>query len=93
MRISKKSGKGVTSDVAAALALFERDMRSAYGARIVEMLLFGSRARGDARADSDIDVAIILRGPIESLVAERIAIAGIAYDAIARTGIHVQGHR
>ncbi|MGE0716068.1 MAG: nucleotidyltransferase domain-containing protein [Alphaproteobacteria bacterium] len=26
------------------------------------MLLFGSRARGDARADSDYDVAVFLQG-------------------------------
>ena len=33
-----------------------------YGDQIERVVLFGSRARGDARADSDYDVAIFLKG-------------------------------
>ena len=33
----------------------------AYGDRIERVVLFGSRARGEARADSDYDVAVFLR--------------------------------
>jgi predicted nucleotidyltransferase len=32
-----------------------------YGDRIERVVLFGSRARGDAREDSDYDVAVFLR--------------------------------
>lgn len=32
-----------------------------YGDRLVRVMLFGSRARGDAQPDSDYDVAIFLR--------------------------------
>ena len=32
-----------------------------YGARVERVMLFGSRARGDARDDSDYDVAVFLR--------------------------------
>ena len=32
-----------------------------YGARIERVVLLGSRARGDAREDSDYDVAVFLR--------------------------------
>jgi len=32
-----------------------------YGDRVERMVLFGSRARGDAREDSDYDVAVFLR--------------------------------
>ncbi|MDG3444030.1 nucleotidyltransferase domain-containing protein [Nitrospirillum amazonense] len=32
-----------------------------YGDRLDRVVLFGSRARGDARADSDYDVAIFLK--------------------------------
>ena len=33
-----------------------------YGERIERVVLFGSRARGDAREDSDYDVAVFLQG-------------------------------
>jgi predicted nucleotidyltransferase len=32
-----------------------------YGERIERVVLFGSRARGDAHEDSDYDVAVFLR--------------------------------
>jgi predicted nucleotidyltransferase len=32
-----------------------------YGDRLDQIILFGSRARGDARSDSDYDIAIFLR--------------------------------
>jgi predicted nucleotidyltransferase len=33
-----------------------------YGERLAKLVLFGSQARGDAEADSDIDVLVVLRG-------------------------------
>jgi uncharacterized protein (UPF0332 family)/predicted nucleotidyltransferase len=35
-------------------------LRDAFGARLVSALLFGSRARGDHRPDSDYDIAVFL---------------------------------
>ena len=35
-------------------------LRAIYGDRIERLVLFGSRARGDAHADSDYDVAVFL---------------------------------
>ena len=35
-------------------------LRAIYGDRIERLVLFGSRARGDAHTDSDYDVAIFL---------------------------------
>ena len=37
---------------------------SFYGERLVQMRLFGSQARGDATSGSDIDVLIVLQGPV-----------------------------
>src|SRR5271157_354345 len=43
------------------LVRFRAALADAYGERIERVVLFGSRARGDARPDSDYDVAVFLR--------------------------------
>ena len=43
------------------LSRFRAALADAYGERIERVVLFGSRARGDARADSDYDVAVFLK--------------------------------
>lgn len=43
-----------------ALADFAAALRSRYGSRIVRLVLFGSRARGEGNEESDLDVAVIL---------------------------------
>lgn len=37
-------------------------LETMYGDRLARVVLFGSRARGDHRLDSDYDVAVFLRG-------------------------------
>jgi predicted nucleotidyltransferase len=44
------------------LKRFRAALGRLYGDRIERVVLFGSRARGDARIDSDYDVAVFLRG-------------------------------
>jgi predicted nucleotidyltransferase len=36
-----------------------------YGERLVKVVLFGSHARGDAVTGSDIDVLVVLKGPVQ----------------------------
>lgn len=58
--------------VKAILTELGDDFRSLYGDRLVRLVLFGSHARGDAVPGSDIDVLVVLRGPVEpSLEIER----------------------
>ena len=42
------------------LKRFRAALDALYGVRIERVVLFGSRARGDARADSDYDLAVFL---------------------------------
>ena len=44
------------------LQLFRAALDRLYGDRIERVVLFGSRARGDAREDSGYDVAVFLKG-------------------------------
>jgi predicted nucleotidyltransferase len=43
------------------LKRFRAALDAMYGDQIDRVVLFGSRARGDARADSDYDVAVFLK--------------------------------
>jgi predicted nucleotidyltransferase len=42
-----------------------RQLEGLYGARLRRVLVYGSYARGDHTNDSDIDVAVVLDGPVE----------------------------
>ena len=43
------------------LTRFHAAMRTLYGERMEHAVLYGSRARGDGRPDSDYDIALFLR--------------------------------
>ncbi len=47
------------------LARLKKELEALYGARLKRVLLYGSRARGDHRPDSDYDVLVVLEGPID----------------------------
>ncbi len=65
-----------------------------YGARVERVVLFGSRARGDAQADSDYDVAVFLRG-LTDRAAEMNRLADLATDILYQEGefIHAMPYR
>ncbi len=50
--------------VRGVLAELRRRLEELYGDRLVKLVLFGSQARGTASTDSDVDVLVVLRGPI-----------------------------
>lgn len=61
---------------------FAARLRERYGERLERVAIFGSRARGDAHDESDIDILVVLRIPLEeearetSMVWELVAAAG-----------------
>lgn len=65
-------------------------VRRHYGKRLVDVLIFGSRARGDARPDSDADVAVILEDGEWRFWEEKWVLAGLAYDVLLEHGLYIQ---
>ena len=57
--LSERLRSDLASD--AALTRFRRALNELYGDQLERVVLFGSRARGDARSNSDYDVAVFLK--------------------------------
>ena len=66
-----------------ALATLKERLVGMLGNSLVKLALYGSRARGDYDPDSDIDVAVIVRG-LDKALKERIfdAVADIEIDQL-----------
>jgi len=54
---------------------------------IAEAIVYGSRARGTHRPDSDADVAVILRGKRQRFLTTKLDMADVAFDVLLETGI------
>ena len=76
------------------LKRFRVTLDEIYGDRLERVVLYGSRARGDARDDSDYDVAVFLRD-IGDRMAEMNRLASLATDILYDTGefIHAVPYR
>jgi len=46
------------------LSQLKQDLRNLYGDRLCSLTLFGSQARGDSQPESDIDVMVVLKAPV-----------------------------
>ncbi len=70
------------------LARFRAALDALYGKRLERVVLFGSRARGDAHPDSDYDVAVFLRD-LTDRWGEARRLSAIETDILAETGAFI----
>ncbi|MCG5516539.1 nucleotidyltransferase domain-containing protein [Ectothiorhodospira sp. 9100] len=54
---------------------------------VARAIVYGSRARGTHRPDSDADVAVLLRGEHQRFLPTKLDMADIAFDVLLETGI------
>lgn len=52
-------------------------------------IIYGSRARGTYRPDSDVDVAVLLKGEHQRVLTTTLAMADVAFDVLLETGINI----
>jgi predicted nucleotidyltransferase len=71
--------KDMTADP--ILKRFRAALGDIYGTRLERVVLFGSRARGDAREDSDYDIAVFLKD-LGSLSSELDRLADLETDIL-----------
>jgi len=53
-------------DIAKVVAELRKGLVGLYGSRFRDLLLYGSYARGDQREGSDVDLLVLLNGPVNT---------------------------
>ena len=72
-----------------ALWSFKEILAAKCGPHLRSLYLFGSRARGDHRPDSDIDIAVFLDEAPDPL-GEQFDLIERGYDIVLDTGVNIQ---
>lgn len=92
----RKGGRRMTTDQASGSAAGDRRAVSAFIAKlrasydVLQTIMFGSRARGENRPDSDLDLAVVLNGKRGDFIDTKLDMAGLAFDVLMETGVLVQ---
>ena len=77
----------MSSNIGKILKKLKKELMQIYGDQIHSILLYGSRARGDERPDSDIDILIVLKNEFNysemlRLSSERTASLSLENDVV-----------
>lgn len=56
----------------------------------LQLILYGSRARGNYKPESDADLAVILSGSPVDFVVTKLDMASVAFDVLVETGVLIQ---
>ena len=78
---------GVSKRAYEKLVSFRQDVERAFPDQVTEIVLFGSRARGDAHRDSDYDIAVFVEVKDENAGMNR-RLSEIAYPYLL-DGVHI----
>jgi predicted nucleotidyltransferase len=69
-----------------ALQAYLTAVQARFGPQLVEVLLFGSKARGEASPSSDVDIIVILACPtVQDLSDAR----GLAFDVLLKHSVYL----
>src|SRR5690606_19899248 len=97
--LPEKRRTTMCDEVSEILRILRQELEEILGDELDAIYLYGSRARGDARPDSDIDVLIVLRddfdyGALIDRTSEVVSSLSLRYDVvISRTFVSQDSFR
>lgn len=84
---NREGNYSMDAELKTILTQLRRSLKKVYGSRLVDLILYGSQARGDAYFGSDIDVLVVLTGPVDPITevhrtSEIVAGLSLEYDQV-----------
>ena len=76
--------------VRSALHELDHRLRNKLGASYSHLILFGSRARGDHKPDSDADVAVVMHGEVKDEWALTRSVLEETYELLLDSGLFIE---
>ena len=73
-----------------ALDAYVAAVRAHFGPRLHDILVFGSRARGDNRADSDVDLAIIFQDADWDYWIRKFELLDLSWEAFCEANLDIE---